>query len=152
MLKLKPVHIAWLLPFTYLIHLAEEFYAGEGLPVWFSDFFNTSLSVDEFITINLFGFGLITFFAIIYSLGLRLNLVLLAFGTLVFMNGLVHITASIFTVSYAPGTISGFFLYIPLGIVTFKKILPQLSGVSQILGILIGILIHIMVTGIAMYM
>jgi hypothetical protein len=52
------------------------------------------------------------------------NTILVALGTLVFVNGMVHLVLSIFTFSYSPGTISSVVLFIPLGIIIFKRILP----------------------------
>lgn len=150
MKRLKPVHIAWFFPLTFLIHIAEEFYAGVGLPIWYSNLFNNNLSTDIFIIINATGFALVVLFALMHSLGIGSKLVLVAFGSLVFVNGLLHLGASILTVSYSPRTISGLFLFIPLGIITFKKVLPQLPRQDKIIGISLGIFIHILASGVAM--
>jgi len=150
MKQLKPIHIAWLFPFSFLIHILEEFYAGVGLPIWISNLFSIDLSTDDFILINATGFSLTLIIALLYSLGIAVPLVLLAFGTLVFVNGFIHLGASIMTLSYSPGTLSGIILFIPLGLLTFKKIRPQLSGRDQIIGISLGILIHVLVTSVAM--
>lgn len=49
---LSPTFLAWLLPATYLIHLLEEYFGGEGFPVWLSRFMNANLSAADFLLIN----------------------------------------------------------------------------------------------------
>jgi hypothetical protein len=75
---------------------------------------------------------------------------LVALGTLVFVNGIVHLLLSVFTFSYSPGTISGVLFFIPLGTVIYKKILPQLQGGEKIAAIAIGILVLVTVSIVAM--
>jgi len=139
-----------LFPLAFLIHIAEEFYAGIGLPVWFSNLFNTNLSTDIFITINATGIVLVLFNALMHSLGMGSKLILVVFGSLVFVNGWLHLGASLLTSTYSPRTISGIFLFVPLGIITFKKVLPKLSGRDKIIGISLGILIHVLASGVAL--
>lgn len=55
--KLKPIHITWLLPFAYLLHLLDEYFMGAGLAKWISGLFKVNLSVSDFIVINSIGFG-----------------------------------------------------------------------------------------------
>jgi len=148
--RLKPVHIAWMFPLAFLIHIAEEFYAGVGLPVWYSNLFNTNLSTNTFITINATGFALVFLLALMHSLGMGSKLILVALGSLVFVNGWLHLGASLLSASYSPGTISGLLLFIPLGIITFKKVLPKLSGRDKVIGISLGILIHFLASLAAM--
>ena len=75
--------------------------------------------------------------------------ILVALGTLVFVNGLTHLLLSIFTFSYSPGTITGVVLFIPLGIIIFKKIMPRLSHAEKFNAVAIGIIILITVSTIA---
>ena len=65
--NIKPKQIVWLLPFAYLLHLCDEYFSGEGFAKWFSALFKVSLSVDDFIIINLFGFAATLLIAILYS-------------------------------------------------------------------------------------
>jgi hypothetical protein len=70
-------------------------------------------------------------------------------GVLFFVNGLVHIAASLFTASYSPGTISGAVIYIPIGVLIFKKIFPPLTGQERTIAAAAGIIIHIVISAIA---
>ena len=72
-----------------------------------------------------------------------------ALGVLFFSNGIIHLVASIFTALLSPGTISGVIVYISLGILMFKKILPLLPGQQRYLSVATGIILHIIVSVIA---
>jgi hypothetical protein len=98
------------------------------------------LSNQDFIVINTVGLCIFTVFSLSYIFN-RNNLILVAMGTLVFVNGMIHLVLSIFTFSYSPGTISGVVLFIPLGIIVFKRILPQLGMGERMIAIAIGILV-----------
>jgi len=146
---LLPLHIVWLLPLAFIFHLLEEYFADPGLAAWISDFFDTDLSINDFIFINAIAFGILFLFAITYTFWNANNMILLAIGTLFFVNGIIHLLASLYTLSYVPGIVTGLVIYIPLGLVVFKKIVPLLSEKQAVLGISIGILIQFVVMAIS---
>ena len=76
-------------------------------------------------------------------------MIMVALGTLVFVNGIVHLLLSVLTLTYSPGTISGVVLYIPLGRIIYKQILPLLSDQEKTLSIVSGVLILVLVSIIA---
>jgi hypothetical protein len=147
--KVKPKHIVWFIPLAYLIHLFDEYFSGIGLPDWISAVFKVDLSLNDFILINTIGFAATIFIAVLYSLGKVNNVVIAALGTLFFVNGIIHVVASILTATYSPGTISGVILYIPLGVLIIKEIFPLLLESQRLLSIATGIIIHIIVSVIA---
>jgi len=144
---LSPNQIAWLLPISIFIHQIEEYF-GE-FPIWYSNLLNVQLSNPDFLIINGIGLFIFTAFALSYFFN-KNNLILVAMGTLVFVNGIIHLALSVFTFTYSPGTISGVVLLIPLGIVIYKRVLPLLPKGDQIIAIVIGILFLFIVTSIAM--
>ncbi|MBC8343049.1 MAG: HXXEE domain-containing protein [Bacteroidetes bacterium] len=138
--------IAWLLPVTLLVHQLEE-YIGE-FPLWYSNLLNAQLSNQDFLVIN--GIGLFAFTVFAWSYFVNKNkLVLASLGVLVFVNGILHLLLSIFTFTYSPGTISGVVLFIPLGIIIFKRIMPSLRDQEKIIAIASGILVLFTVSLIA---
>lgn len=137
---LSPNQIAWLLPTSIFIHQIEEYFWK--FPIWYSNLLNAQLSNQDFLIINGIGLFIFTVLALSYFFN-KNNLILVAMGTLVFVNGIIHFTLSVFTLSYSPGTISGVFLFIPLGIVIYKKILPLLRKADKIIAITIGILFFV---------
>jgi len=149
MKALSPTQMAWLIPVTLLVHQLEEYFGQ--FPLWYSNLLNVQLSNQDFIMINGVGLFIFTAFAFSYIF-YKNNLILAALGTLVFVNGMLHLLLSIFTLTYSPGTISGVVLFIPLGIIIFKKIFPQLRDGERIIAIAIGIFVLFTVSMIAINM
>ena len=147
--RLKPKHIAWFLPAAYLLHLIEEYFGGEGFYSWFSSLLNVDLSSLDFIVINSFGFTITLIIVILYNLNKVSNFLIAALGSLFFINGIIHLLASIFTASYSPGIITGIIIYLPLGVLVFKKIFPLLPEDQRILSFIAGVAVQIIVALIA---
>ena len=143
---LSPNQIAALIPFTLLIHQLEEYFGR--FPQWYSNLLNAQLSNRDFIIINSIGLLVIMVASLSYFFN-KNNMILVALGTLVFVNGWVHLLASLFTLSYSPGTISGIVLFIPLGLVVYKKILPKLKSSEKVIAISVGFFVLILVSTIA---
>jgi hypothetical protein len=70
---------------------------------------------------------------------------LVSFGTVVLINGLVHAGASIVTRSYSPGLISGLLLFVPLGVVTLLRARVSVSRRTLRAGFIVGVLMHAVV-------
>lgn len=141
--------MAWLLPAAILVHQIEE-YLGQ-FPLWYSNLLNAELSNQDFIVINAIGLFLFTAFSFSYLFN-KNNIILAALGTLVFVNGIIHMLLSIFTFTFSPGTISGIVLFIPLGIIIFKKIFPNLREGERIIAIATGTFVLFTVSIIAINM
>ena len=150
MTRLTPKHIAWFLPIAYMIHLFDEYFSGEGFPNWFSGLFKANLSSNDFIIINSVGFAATLIIVILYSFN-KVNIFFIAtLGTLFFINGLIHLLASAILMKYSPGTISGLFIYLPLGYLIFKKIFPLISEQQRVLSVWVGIILQVIVAIIAL--
>jgi len=134
-------HIAWFLPIAYLFHLADEYFTG--FPRWFSEVLKTDLSLNDFLIVNSIGFSTTIIITLLYTFNKTTGFIIAALGILFFVNGVVHIAATIFTLSYSPGTISGLLLYLPLGYLVYKKIFPLLPEQQRIISILVGMVIQI---------
>ena len=147
MKALSPNQMAWLLPIALLTHQLEEYFGN--FPLWYSNLLNVEMSNQDFILINGFGLFFITIYCLSYLFN-KNNLILVAMGTLVFVNGITHLVISIFTLNYSPGTISGVLLFLPLGIIIYQRISPQLRSVDNIIGMAIGIVILFTASMIAM--
>lgn len=106
--------------------------------------------MSDFIIINSIGLTAIILISFLYDKGKLNELLVASISMLFFINGLVHIAASIITASISPGTISGVLIYLPLGTVTLKKIFPFLSAQHRIFSIAFGLLIQIIIAIIAL--
>jgi len=144
----SPIQLAWLVPITLFIHQVEEY--ANHFPAWYSKWLGASLSDGDFLAINLPALLLVILFAATYRHS-RNNLLLMALGTLLFLNGTAHLLISIFSLAYTPGTASGVLLFLPLGAYIFQEIAPQLSEKGRIQAIVLGIVILLAIGSIARF-
>ena len=142
----SPNQIAWLIPIVFLAHQLEEYFGQ--FPQWYSDLLNAQLSNRDFIVINAIGLFVFTVASLSYFFN-KNNVILVALGTLIYVNGWVHFLASLFTLSYSPATVTGVVLFIPLGTVIYKKILPTLKPGEKVVAIVLGVLVLVLVGTIA---
>lgn len=70
---------------------------------------------------------------------------LVSFGTVFLVNGLVHAIASLLTKSYSPGLVSGLLLFVPLGTVTLTRARRLVNRRTLGAGIIVGVLMHVVV-------
>jgi hypothetical protein len=148
--RIKVKQIAWFLPVAYLLHLLDEYFTGAGFAGWFSGLFKTGLSESNFIIINAVGFTAVLVIAILYTLGKANNFVLAVVGSLFFINGIIHPLVSILTATFSPGTITGVIIYLPLGVLVFKKIFPLLQEQQRMFSVILAIALHILVSVVAL--
>jgi hypothetical protein len=141
-------HFVWFIPAAYLFHLADEYFTG--FHEWFSGIFKVDLSLNDFIIINSIGFTATVAVATLYSLNKLNHFVIAVIGILFFVNGVVHIVASLLTTSYSPGTISACLFYLPLGYLVYKKIFPLMPEQQRSISVAAGIIIQIVVAVIAL--
>ena len=146
MINITKNQIAGLIPITILLHQSEEYFGN--FPDWYSNLFNAQLSNQDFILINGIGLIIFTIFALSYVINGN-NIILVALGTLIIANGMIHLLLSIFTLSYSPGTASAVVFFIPVGIHIYKKILPQLNLGERVFAISIGVITLLTVSFIA---
>jgi len=138
-----------LLPCAYLLHLAEEWWGGEGLGAWMARAYGREVSPSRFLLLN----GVVwPLFAVLTAAALRkpaLAWFPTTFSTIVLVNGLLHALGSLAIGSYSPGVVTGVLLYLPLGtygLVVGRRRLPPRTFA---LAVLAGILVHVLVAVIA---
>src|SRR5215213_5926485 len=110
---------AWLFPLSYLIHIAEEYWGG--FPAWIARFWGVESSLSNFLSWNVGALIMMTLGVAVALKTKSYRWLLVSFGTVVLINGLVHAGASVLTRSYSPGVISGLLLFIPLGAITLLR-------------------------------
>ena len=133
---------SWLVPITYLIHISEEFYGGEGYPAYLKRLRGVELTPTRFLVGQAIGLGLIIIGLLIAR---RLNFpkqLLIILGALVMVNGFSHLGTSFYYREYSPGLISGVLIWIPLGIATLVRFKRGLSVPRYWLCVAIGIAIN----------
>jgi hypothetical protein len=132
-----------LFPVTYLAHIAEEYFGG--FPVWASHFLRFHLRVEDFLLLNTIAWLLMLCCSII-STRYRLIWLMVPFAAAVFINGCAHTIASMITLSYSPGLVTGLMLWLPLGAITLRRSYRVLSHKIFWSGVGVGVLLHLTVT------
>lgn len=145
--RLNPTLLVWFLPIAFALHQIEEYFGG--FLDWYPTVMNATLSSEDFILINSIGLSIVLLFSIVYSFGVKNNFVFVVIGTLLFVNGIVHLLLTLVTQTYSPGVISGLIILIPLGGIIFRRIYPNLPANQRTPSIVIGILLLFMVSIIA---
>jgi hypothetical protein len=134
--------LLWLFPPAYLAHLAEEFWAGPGLPAWFAQVAGRPLPEAAFLAINTVAFALLlagTVAAIRREEG---GWIPVAVATVVTINALLHVAGSVLTGTYSPGLITGIVFYLPLGQLLLIRALHQMEPDRFRRGVIAGVAIH----------
>jgi hypothetical protein len=136
----------WLFPLTYLIHMTEEYYGGEGFYRWISRLTGAHFTSQDFIALNV-----VAGFVMVAAMGLvaassRFRFLLVAFGCVVLLNASLHLIFSILTRSYSPGVLSGLFCWVPLGTYTIRREWRALPRSNFVIGIALAFGLHALVS------
>jgi len=136
-----------LYPLTYLAHIAEEYYGG--FPKWSARFLGLHLTPEGFLRLNTIAWIIMlcaSFLAILFA---SLRWLILPFAAATFINGCAHAIASLITVSYSPGVITGLTLWLPLGVITLRRSYRHLPHWVFWMAVSLGVLLHVIVTALA---
>ena len=142
----KPVHWAWLLPATYLVHIAEEYWVGIGFPAWVTGLGFARLTPELFLRLNAAAWIVMTIGVALAVAIQPLRFLIVSFSAAVLINGMAHTVASILTMTYSPGLISGLLLWIPLGSMILSRTWRAVPRLQFWAGIIIGITLHAMIS------
>ena len=134
----------WLLalPVSYLAHLAEEWWGGEGFASWTERALGAPVSETRFIIVNSVAAPLFVLGTVLAIVNRAWGWFAVTFGTVVLINGSLHVLGSIATASYSPGVITGLALYLPLGLVVLRRGRTQLSAATFGVAAALGVAIH----------
>jgi hypothetical protein len=141
--------LLWLFVPAYLVHLAEEYWAGPGLPAWFARILGRELPEAAFVAIN--GAAFVLLIAAVRAAARReaAGWIAVAVATVVSLNAVLHLLGALATASYSPGMISGVVVYLPLGLLTLIRAGHQQAPPAFARGIAAGIAFHALVIAVA---
>jgi hypothetical protein len=139
----------WLFPATYLVHLAEESWCGEGFPAWISRVGGVQYSPAEFVSLNRVCWIAMAVATVLIARVRSLRWLLTSLGTVVLINGLAHAVGTIATASYSPGLFSGLLAWVPLGGYTLLRAWREASGRVFAAAVLAGVVIHAVIAFLA---
>jgi hypothetical protein len=137
---------SWLFPLSYLIHIAEEYWGGEGYPAYILRLRGVHMSTARFLAAQSVGFILVTIGVILARRFKFLPMMLVILGTIVAVNGLTHIVTALSTLSYGPGLFSSILIWGPLGIATLIRFKAGIDDQRQYwIAIAIGVGVNVVV-------
>lgn len=137
-----------LLPVTYLLHLAEEWFGG--FPAWTAVALGAEVSSERFLLINAIGFPLFCLAAVTSVRNRRMAWIGASMAALFGLNGIVHALATLALGTYSPGTITGLLVFLPLSVLVIRSFSARLPRPVLARAIVAGILAHGLVTFIAL--
>jgi hypothetical protein len=136
----------WFFPITLLIHLSEEFWAGEGFLSWNARSTGAVFSITKFFTLVTIGFILVLVGVVLAKHYKRMRWIISALATIFLINGFSHLFATLTQQRYSPGLISGLLLWIPFSIWILLSEHRNASKRAFFGGIITGAAIHGIVT------
>jgi len=135
----------WVFPITYLIHIAEEYWGGEGYPAYILRLRGVHMSTTRFLVAQSVGVVLVSIGVI---LARRFNfpqMMLVILGAIVLANGITHSVTALSIPRYGPGLWSSLFIWIPLGIFTLLRFKNGVSRRKYWIAIAIGVGVNVVI-------
>jgi hypothetical protein len=142
---------SWLFPLSYIIHLAEEYWGGEGYPAYFFRLRGVHMTTSRFLLAQSVAFFLVTIGVVLARQLKFLPMMLVILGAVVAGNALTHTVTALSILEYGPGLWSSIFIWGPLGIATIIRYKSAIDDQRQYwIAIAIGIAINVVVGVLAM--
>src|ERR1051326_882972 len=114
----RPGKWIWLFPLTYVAHIGEELWGGEGFAAWINRVAGFHLTAERLLVLNAIGWVAMTIGVALVRGSAKWRWVLTALGGIVLMNVVLHGAGSVITRSYSQGLVSSIVLWLPLGLFT----------------------------------
>jgi hypothetical protein len=131
-----------LLPASFLVHIAEEWWAGEGFPAWAARVAGSPISPLRYLLINGVAWPLFALLTVLGILRPRWAWFPTAFATMVVINAGLHALGTLATRAYSPGLASGLLLYLPIGFAALSHGRRVLDPNTYAVAVLAGFLLH----------
>ena len=137
---------SWLFPLSYVIHIAEEYWGGEGYPAYILRLRGVQMSTARFLAAQSVGFILVTIGVILARRLKFLPMMLVILGTVVAGNALTHLVTALSILSYGPGLVSSIFVWGPLGLATIIRFKSGIDDQRQYwIAVAIGVAVNVVV-------
>jgi hypothetical protein len=133
-----------LFPLTYVLHLAEEWFASAPIVHWMARA-NRPLDDAAFVIAN--GTGLVLMITGVWlaTRAARFHWIVPALATAVLLNTTGHLFGSFSISSYSAGLVTAIILWIPLGMLTLLRAWDQARTRMLVAGVLAGVFIELVV-------
>ena len=116
--KIPSVPWLWLFVITYVIHIAEEYWGGDGYSAYLLRTKGVYMSPSRFLIVQAIGVALMIA-GVLIAKRLRFpNALAIIYAATVLGNAVTHMFNSLRTSAYEPGLISSIVVWVPLGLFT----------------------------------
>lgn len=134
-----------LLPLCFLLHIAEELWAGEGFVAWTGRLFSSPITATRYATINVIGWSVFAAFTVLAILSSRLVWLAATLATMLLVNAGLHALGTLVTTAYSPGLVTSLLLYPPVSLLALRY--TRHAVPSGMLGAAIGagVFLHVLV-------
>jgi uncharacterized protein with HXXEE motif len=137
--------LLWVFPLTYLIHIAEEYWGGEGYPAYILRLRGVHLSTTRFLAAQSVGFVLVTIGVLLARKLHFPQMMLIVMGTIVLVNGLTHTVTALTSRTYGPGLVSSILIWMPLGLFILIRYRQAVSRKRYWLAIAVGVSVNVII-------
>ncbi|MEP6743591.1 MAG: HXXEE domain-containing protein, partial [bacterium] len=141
---------SWLIPVTYLIHIVEEYWGGEGYSAYILRVRGVHFSSARFLVVQCLGAMMMAGGVILARRFNFPHLMVIIMASIVLVNGLTHTLTSISNGGYGPGLFSSLLIWMPLGIFLLVHFKKKVSRKRYLLGIAIGVVVNVLVALVTM--
>ena len=128
----------WLFPATYVIHIAEEYWGGEGYVAYLYRLRGVHMTGKRFLILQSLGFMWMTSLVILSQVFNFREFTLAMLGTVTLLNGITHSLTAISHRGYGPGLVSCVLTWIPLGLVTLILVFSRMALLPYCIAVACG--------------
>ena len=149
--KIPPALWLWLFVVTYVIHIAEEYWGGEGYSAHLLESKGVYMSPARFLIVQAIGLALMAV-GVLIAKRLRFpNALAIIYGATVLGNASNHVVNALRTLEYEPGLVSAIVIWLPLGLFTILYFRRYVHNATRFwISIGIGIAINVVIGVITM--
>ncbi|HEX8459143.1 MAG TPA: HXXEE domain-containing protein [Pyrinomonadaceae bacterium] len=141
----------WLFPATYALHIVEELWGGAGFTAWLGRVAGVWMEARQFFIWNALALVLMCVGVLVARRFEQVRWLLVAYAVAFTLNALTHLAASLYTISYSPGLVSGLLLWLPLGAHTLLSYRKTLSRRGRRAGLFVGLSMHCVVLALTLW-
>ena len=149
--KIPSVPWLWLFVITYVVHIAEEYWGGEGYSAHLLRTKGVYMPPARFLIVQAIGVGLMIA-GVLIAKRLRFpNALAIIYGATVLGNAVTHMVNSLRSFEYEPGLISSIVVWVPLGLFTILYFRHYVMNTKRFwISIAIGVGINVAIAVITM--
>jgi hypothetical protein len=131
----------WAFPITFVIHITEEFFGGEGYSGYLLRLRGIRVSPQRFLVGQAIAFALMLVGIILAKHLKFLNYMIVIMGAVVLVNAVTHCMQTVVHGQYVPGLVTAIILWLPLGMITLLRFKSQMRKISYWICVTLGVAI-----------